>query len=229
MQLQEEEEDRSRRTRIARRREDELSQAFLSSQSSNSNAPTTNPRNSSRQSIPISSPRTTTSTNAAPAPRTQVVRPLVPPRRENPLPPTPASNPVPLTHRDPEAEEDAPPPSYEQAAKSTPYIPPSGTPLHSPQRNQPPPQPPRPGEHASIPSRGGYPGNGYRGNVSRPRGQSAYASNANMAGPSRDRRSSYGRYNDPGEIIPNVQRRRSAGVTSQQGGDRGRDKDCTIM
>ena len=54
----------------------------------------------------------------------QHVRPLVPPAS----PPARATT----THRpaDHEATDDAPPPSYEQASKTTPYVPPAGHPSH---------------------------------------------------------------------------------------------------
>ncbi|KAH0533924.1 hypothetical protein FGG08_007463 [Glutinoglossum americanum] len=96
LQLQEEEEDRHRREVAQRQREDALSQQFLSGQP--------RPNATSAQSQQ--------GTRA----RQQDVRPLIPPRRAV----TSAENSSSRIHGP-----DAPPPSYEQAANSAPYHPPS--------------------------------------------------------------------------------------------------------
>lgn len=95
LQLQEEEEDRERRDTAARRREDELSQAYLES------------RGPSARRGPV---------------RTSEVRPIVPPRGSR-------------AAKQPDAGEDAPPPTYEQAAKVPAYHPPEDDPVALPGRN----------------------------------------------------------------------------------------------
>lgn len=100
LQLQEEEEDRHRRSTAARRREDELSQAFL-----NSEAPSNNQRGGRGRGRDRA--------------QTQEIRPLVPPRN-TPRPPTNTRG----------NNEDGPPPSYEQAARGPAYHPPPNHPAH---------------------------------------------------------------------------------------------------
>lgn len=100
LQLQEEEEDRHRRETAARRREDELSQAFLISEEPS------NQRSRGRG-------RGRTQGQG------QEIRPLVPPRG------TPRPN---ITSR--AGNEDGPPPSYEQAARGPAYYPPPNHPAH---------------------------------------------------------------------------------------------------
>ena len=95
MQLQEEEEDRQRQENAARRREEELSRAYLSS-----------PPNSSRRGPGGGGVGGTDG-------RAQTGRPIVVPPRGGSV------------RRDPEAGDDAPPPSYEQAAKGPAYHPPT--------------------------------------------------------------------------------------------------------
>lgn len=110
LQLQEEEEDFHRRAAAARRREeDELSQAFLASNSPNSRSPST------------SNHRSTAGR------RIQEVRSLIPPRAAAEAPPAqpPRSKPF-----NPEDGEDAPPPTYEQAASGPAYHPPPDHPAH---------------------------------------------------------------------------------------------------
>ena len=210
MQLQEEEEDRSRRVAEARRREDELSQAYLHSQDS-----------ASRRGI---------------ASRSTTTRPLVPPREGSHATPRGASssiatprretNPVPRaplhSRADPEAGEEAPPPSYEQAAKSLPYHPPIS---QSPYSN---------------PSPSGA--SGFSGNTiqnPRPRQLSAYSQHATSigSGPSfQARRDNATRNSLRGGSInaadgEGLIRRRSAGVNSGslEGQEDTRNKDCIIM
>ncbi|MCJ1284243.1 hypothetical protein MMC26_003574 [Xylographa opegraphella] len=201
LQLQEEEEDRSRRESAARRREDELSQAYLDSQVS----PTQRPNAQRGQS--------------------QTTRPTVPPRG--------GSNVVNTTRRptpraDPEAGEDAPPPSYEQAAKSQPYLPPV---------DEPPYTPPTPINRTVS-------GAGLR---SPPQGAqarlvSAYGQHASSVGnlPPTHRRSVVGRPSSGmpargglggSEGAPAIARRRSAGPSNPSWDvdtDK-RDKDCIVM
>ncbi|MCJ1292815.1 hypothetical protein MMC34_004368 [Xylographa carneopallida] len=201
LQLQEEEEDRSRRESAARRREDELSQAYLESQL----PPTQRPNAQRGQS--------------------QTIRPMVPPRG--------GSNVVNTTRRpnpraDPEAGEDAPPPSYEQAAKSQPYLPPVGEPPYSP----------------PTPINRTVSGAGLRSppQGSQARQMSAYSQHASSVGnlPSTQRRSVVGR--PPSGIPargglggsdggPAIARRRSAGPNNPSWDDDAdkRDKDCNVM
>ena len=202
MQLQEEEDDRSRREAEARRREDDLSRAYLESQ-----GPT------------IRSGSTNTDRN-------QVNRPLVPPRGGSNAASRGGRNIAPRaaapTRRDPEAGEDAPPPSYEQAAKSLPYNPPAGQPYPVPSA----------AETNAI--------SGGRPQVTRPRQVSAYSQQASLVGnipPTYGRRESNPRNSLRGgssygaDGVPGVVRRRSAGVTpgSFEENDEGRNKDCIIM
>lgn len=104
LQLQEEEDDRHRRdTEARRRRENELSHNFLSSEAtSNAPRPGSNSTTPSRITDPI---------------RGQDIRPLIPPRRNNVQ-----------THRPAVDGEEAPPPTYEQAANSPVYVPGQGLP-----------------------------------------------------------------------------------------------------
>ena len=163
MQLQEEEEERDRQEAAARRREDELSQAYLNSSDSQG-----------RRTFPGFG-------------RGAATGPSPPPRgdgsaRQAPIRPTP---------RESESSEDAPPPSYEQAAKGPAYHPPTDHPAHphaSPSPNarapRPPTQPTRPrqssaySEHAAAyggspssygpPRRGGHlPRNSASGSIGR--------------------------------------------------------------
>ena len=223
MQLQEEEEDRSRREAEARRREDQLSRAYLDSQEApptlstlrggrgqtvrplvpprgGSNSTTTRGRGNSN-----STARTSTGTTRRPSP---------------PPPPQPPRTSTLVTNRrDPEAGEEAPPPSYEQAAKSSPYIPPSTNPPYSP---------------AALGLPGGI--GGYRAPAAGPSSggrrresssayaqQSAYAgSTASLSGTGvgRDRNS-----------VSAPSRRRSAGVNGalEGGEDERNGKDCVVM
>ena len=116
LQLQEEEEDRERRETAARRREDELSQAYLEAQGP------------SARRGPV---------------RASEVRPVVPPRGGG-------------AAKQSDTREDAPPPTYEQAAKVPAYHPPEDDPLALPNR----------------------PGNSARPQGTRQRQSSAYSQNA---------------------------------------------------
>ena len=101
MQLQEEEEDRERRAIAARRRENELSQAYVNSQS------TSNRRGARRASGH--------SFRGSAA-------------REREIRPTNPSQVAPPSPRKAEGNGDAPPPTYEQAAKGPAYHPPTNHP-----------------------------------------------------------------------------------------------------
>lgn len=126
LQLQEEEEDFHRRAAAARRREeDELSQAFLASNPPNSRSTSTSNRRS------------------AAGRRIQEVRSLIPPRAAAAVAP---AQPPRLKPANPEDGEDAPPPSYEQAASGPAYHPPLDHPAHpyqSPNTNSPTRPPPQ--------------------------------------------------------------------------------------
>ncbi|MCJ1244139.1 hypothetical protein MMC30_001337 [Trapelia coarctata] len=206
LQLQEEEEDRSRRETAQRRHEDQLSRAYLSSET----PPPQPPRNNTTR----------------PSQTAQSIRPMVPPRTvAGPSNPTQASRRAPPARHDPEAGEDAPPPSYEQAAKSEPYIPQPGQPF------PPPVGAPVPGMNVSNPTVGIRPPGG------RPRQASAYSTHATSVGnlntQSVHRNSVAGQRGGGLGGLPTgagIARRRSAGVQSEWNEQReGRDKDCVVM
>ncbi|KAI0139642.1 hypothetical protein GGR57DRAFT_442216 [Xylariaceae sp. FL1272] len=120
LQLQEEEDERHRNEQAARRRESQLSEQFLEQQGRDGGSQSVRTRpgsisNSARagSSTSLPPPRGSSVRRGGPA-QTQQVRSLIPPRTRRPA--------------DDEAE-DAPP-SYEQAAKTTPYTPPAGHPSH---------------------------------------------------------------------------------------------------
>lgn len=131
LQLQEEEEDFHRRAAAARRREeDELSQAFLASNPPNSRSTSTSNRRSTAGR------------------RIQEVRSLIPPRAAAADAPAQPPRPKPTN---PEDGEDAPPPTYEQAASGPAYHPPPDHPAHpyqSPNTN-PPTSPPQRGSESN--------------------------------------------------------------------------------
>ncbi len=185
LQLQEEEEDRERRETAARRREDELSQAYLEAQGP------------SARRGPV---------------RASEVRPIVPPRGTR-------------AAKQPDTREEAPPPTYEQAAKVPAYHPPGDDALAFPGRN----------------------GSSVRPQGARQRGSSAYSQNAaafsgsppthnaNFVGPSplrgNPRRRSSGRGGMSGgfEGAPGSSQRRNghqgAGVVAEEEDK----KDCIVM
>ncbi|KAI0130293.1 hypothetical protein BJ170DRAFT_681747 [Xylariales sp. AK1849] len=139
LQLQEEEEERHRNEQAARRHETQLSEQFIEQQGRGSTARTgprgrgsfsTTSSSTSRgggniapsrvsssqiHNVPIRPGQTTSNSNASRG-RGQQVRPLVTPRV--------------TTHRPNASEDDDAPPSYEQASKATPYVPPTGHPNH---------------------------------------------------------------------------------------------------
>ena len=111
LQLQEEEEERERQDIAARKREDELSQAFLESQPSSKGRSGAKKGSDPRSSVP------TKSNTRAGSRSSQIAGASVTPRR---VPPA----------RSEEADE-APPPSYEQAANGPAYNPPPGHPTYA--------------------------------------------------------------------------------------------------
>ncbi|KAI1173033.1 hypothetical protein F4777DRAFT_478235 [Nemania sp. FL0916] len=206
LQLQEEEEERHRAEQAARRRESRLSEQFIEQQgrdgtgsrnrggsvsstnrgSSHSLSPRGNSvsAGSGRGAAAVAAAGARVPMGARGARTGQQVRSLIPPR----------------THR-PENDtlEDAPP-SYEQAAKSTPYIPPAGHPSH-PDSNQASPNPslnPLPSPHSNP----------------NPRTASSLRSQGN-AGPSTPAR---------------TPRHSAASVTAGGGsGGGGKERDCCVM
>jgi len=199
MQLQEEEEERDRQEAAARRREVELSQAYLN----NSDA-------SGRRTFPGFS---TGATGAQGGPRP-------PPRGRGSGRGrgTPSSRPTPP--RKSVDTDDAPPPTYEQAAKGPAYHPPTHPPYASPgpggSTQRPPAQPARPrqssayGEHAASYGAGSpapY-ASSRRGQMQRAPGSSA------MRG---------------GGVDPELVRRGTGGVEEEERKDKDKDKDCIVM
>ncbi|KAI1476518.1 hypothetical protein F4774DRAFT_235539 [Daldinia eschscholtzii] len=128
LQLQEEEEERHRAEQAARRRESQLSEQFIEQQGRQGTPARGghNPRGSIGRGgrgggapLPparISSANQSTSTVSSRGRPAQQVRSLIPP--------------VSTTHRPADDHGDDAPPSYEQASKSTPYVPPAGHPSH---------------------------------------------------------------------------------------------------
>jgi ubiquitin carboxyl-terminal hydrolase MINDY-1/2 len=133
LQLQEEEDERHRAEQAERRRESQLSEHFIEQQGRARTGPP-GMRGSGNRGGTSAAPSTRGGSAIAPARGSstanrgspngggaragrpvQQVRPLVPPRA--------------TTHRPTNEEEDAPP-SYEQASKTTPYVPPAGHPNH---------------------------------------------------------------------------------------------------
>lgn len=140
LQLQEEEDQRHRTEQAQRRRETQLSEQFIEQQAvrqgpvglrqTNSNS---NNSGSGNNNVPVNTGRRPSTArggasantsrggaqNASPRPAQQQVRPLVPPV----LRPRGVSRPA------DEGNDDAPP-SYEDAARQSPYLPPAGHPSH---------------------------------------------------------------------------------------------------
>lgn len=108
LQMQEEEEQRQRADQARRRR----------SGQGPGNNPSHSPRNSN-SNIPITLHPTRSRQSQSDAPEN---RPTIPPRSQRPT--------VPATNRPTDANTDDTPPSYEEAAKGKPYVPPLGSPLH---------------------------------------------------------------------------------------------------
>ncbi|RYP06492.1 hypothetical protein DL764_003143 [Monosporascus ibericus] len=130
LQLQEDEEARHHAAQAARRREAELSEQFIEQQG-RQGPPAARGRGGGAMgarggSAPPTPPRTTSANHqrggrGGTRPVVQHVRPLVPPVTTTQRP---------GTHRPADADVDDAPPSYEQASKSTPYLPPAGHPSH---------------------------------------------------------------------------------------------------
>ncbi|TRX97494.1 hypothetical protein FHL15_001772 [Xylaria flabelliformis] len=139
LQLQEEEEERHRSEQAARRRESRLSEQFIEQQGRDGGRSNNRTRGGSISSTNRGS------THSLPPPRGGSTNQLV-----NPGASTSSGRPVqqvrslipPRTHRPADDELDDAPPSYEQAAKSTPYLPPAGHPSH-PDSNPRSPEPRR--------------------------------------------------------------------------------------
>ena len=197
MQLQEEEEQQSREEAAKRRREDELSQAYLDNADSQGRRtfPGFGRGATAAHNGPSPPPRGTGSARRGP--------PIRPPERKF------------------NEEQDAPPPSYEQAAKGPAYIPPAHTPAH-PQANPDPNTSPQ----RSLPAR--------------PRGASAYSEHAATLGAATSsptygpgRRGHLSRVSTGGSrsgIDPRLVRRRSGQPGSAVSlEDEKKDKDCIVM
>ncbi|ETS84743.1 hypothetical protein PFICI_02768 [Pestalotiopsis fici W106-1] len=131
LQLQEEEDERHRNEQAARRRESQLSEQFIEQQGRGGTARTGplgrggNARGGSvrgglaparTSSASINVPVRGGSNTARGGRPVQQVRPLVPP--------------VNTTHRPTNPEDEDAPPSYEQASRAEPYVPPTGHPNH---------------------------------------------------------------------------------------------------
>ncbi|KAI1767100.1 hypothetical protein GGR53DRAFT_164049 [Hypoxylon sp. FL1150] len=148
LQLQEEEEERHRAEQAARRRESQLSEQFIEQQGHQATPPravqgrgNSVSRVSSGPLPPArgSSANLSTSTLASGIRPVQQVRSLIPP----------------TTHRPADDTVDDAPPSYEQASKATPYVPPAGHPSHpesSPSSPVPRRRPTFPGQSSAGPS-----------------------------------------------------------------------------
>lgn len=199
MQLQEEEEERERQEAAKRKREDELSHAYLNSADSQG-----------RRTFPgFGRGAGTSGGGPTPPPRGRGSARQAPPKSAD-------------------EDEDAPPPTYEQAANGPAYIPPSNHPAHPAASPHPSSSTPRPGPMPAT----------------RPRQSSAYSEHATSYGqspsygPSRrghmQRSSASGTVRGGGiggvEGAPGVIRRRSGapGSAVSPEGDK-KDKDCVVM
>ncbi|KAI4870534.1 hypothetical protein F4820DRAFT_402534 [Hypoxylon rubiginosum] len=150
LQLQEEEEERHRAEQAARRRESQLSEQFIEQQGHQATPPravqgrgNSISRVSSGPLPPArgSSANQSTTTLASGSRPVQQVRSLIPPAS--------------TTHRPTDDAVDDAPPSYEQASKATPYVPPAGHPSHpesSPSSPTPRRRPTFPGQGSAGPS-----------------------------------------------------------------------------
>ncbi|RYC65898.1 hypothetical protein CHU98_g305 [Xylaria longipes] len=179
LQLQEEEEQRHRAEQAARRRESQLSEQFIEQQGRDGGRTGNRTRggsisSTSRGSTHSLPPPRGSSTNqptraaaqAGGGRSVQQVRSLIPPR----------------THRPADEDLDEAPPSYEQAAKSTPYLPPAGHPSH-PESN---PRSPNPRRSSTL--RGQSNAESSSTPPPRPRQSSAsVAASSTSGGSSRDR------------------------------------------
>ncbi|ORY60073.1 uncharacterized protein BCR38DRAFT_350452 [Pseudomassariella vexata] len=140
LQLQEEEEQRHRAEQEARRRETELSEQFIEQQARGNTARTGPQGRGSSTSVSTLSTRGGRGDSTLAPARTSSAQINVPVREANnngrggrpvqqqeirPLVPPPNT-----THRPAAPEEEEAPPTYEQASKATPYVPPTGHPNH---------------------------------------------------------------------------------------------------
>ncbi|KAI0909079.1 hypothetical protein F4823DRAFT_452170 [Ustulina deusta] len=139
LQLQEEEEERHRTEQAARRRESHLSEQFIEQQGRDGN------RTGSRTRGGSISSTSRGSTHSLPPPRgsstNQPARAAAQARGGRPVQQVRSLIPS-RTHRPTDDGLEDAPPSYEQAAKSTPYLPPAGHPSH-PESNPRSPDPRR--------------------------------------------------------------------------------------
>ena len=190
MQLQEEEEERERQESAKRKRDDELSQAYLNAADSQG-----------RRTFPgFGRGAAASGAGASPQPRGRGSAPQAPTKSAN-------------------EDEDAPPPTYEQAASGPAYVPPSDHPLRPHVLSNPGNATTRPGP---LPAR-------------RPRqSSSAYMEHATSYGPSQrghmPRSSGSGTGRGGASGADSVARRRSGapGSAVSLESDK-KDKDCTIM
>lgn len=141
LQLQEEEDQRHRTEQAQRRRETQLSEQFIEQQAvrqgpvglRQTNSNSTNNSSTNNNNVPVNTGRRPSTArggasantsrggaqNSSPRPAQQQVRPLVPPVLRSRGVSRPAD----------EGNDDAPP-SYEDAARQSPYLPPAGHPSH---------------------------------------------------------------------------------------------------
>ena len=238
MQLQEEEEDQSRRLAAQRTREDELSQAYISSSAltspalpsaSQSAAPSPNPASGGgRRRSGMRNRNASTAADDGPRPA-QTVRPLIPPRRDNSATATASGGAPPVSR--PRGPDDEALPTYEQAAKAKPYHPPPGGPVPPSGRGF-------GGGGPNLADGGGGGGGGGFGG-GRPRGPS-YSQNFGEMSVVQQREQARGRRasgmalgaDGGGRGGGFGDRRRSAGmpVSAGRGEDaRERDRDCVVM
>lgn len=127
MQLQDEEDQRHNAEQAQRRRESQLSEQFIEQQAVR-RGPVglrqANGSNGSRQAAPATSSQRTSAAASTPA---RGVRPAGPQQVRSLVPPVLRSQGV---TRSADAEVDDAPPSYEDAARDRPYVPPAGHPSH---------------------------------------------------------------------------------------------------
>ncbi|KAK0704885.1 hypothetical protein B0H67DRAFT_497875 [Lasiosphaeris hirsuta] len=198
LQLQEEEDERHRNEQERRRRESMLSEQFIEQQNRSSPATVLTTSSGTTARPGGNTPAANTSSTGNPTrrpPTQQTVRSLIPPRA--------------APNRGPDDGVDDAPPSYEQAAKATPYVPPAGHPSH-------PASAPVGDGSASTPAPGSVP------ILVMPGGPGGQSQGAAGQGPGAGQPS-------PGAIR---QGRFRQGVPIPGGGANGareRDRDCVVM
>lgn len=212
LQLQEEEDQRHRTEQAQRRREAQLSEQFIEQQAVRQGPvglrqPNSNSNSNNSNSVPVTTGRRSSNArggtsantsrggaqNSSPRPAQQQVRPLVPPVLRSRGVNRPAD----------EGNDDAPP-SYEDAARQTPYNPPAGHPSH-------PASSSTPSIASATPSM-----NNPRLPGSRAPGVSSGSS------PSGASPAAYRRGTNPGY-------RQGVSPAAAGGGGSSRDKDCVVM